>query len=204
MTNRINTIDPDLLSHFQIIHSRVRELDENKKKILVLHDLPLDYENNHLRNGGWKRFDKLVFVSKWQQQEYKRHLKIPSKAGIVLRNAIEPIPHHKKPTDKIRLMYYSTPHRGLDILYAVFRVLAREYPDLELNVFSSYDIYGWPESNKNYLRLFDSLDNHSQINYSKSVSNDRIREELCRSHIFAYPFYLAGNFLFMFDRSDVR
>ena len=37
-------LDNDLLRHFQIIPSRVRELDENIKKILYLHDLPLDPE----------------------------------------------------------------------------------------------------------------------------------------------------------------
>jgi hypothetical protein len=44
MADRINSLPPELLSRFQIIHSRVRELDPNKKKIYVLHDLPGDPE----------------------------------------------------------------------------------------------------------------------------------------------------------------
>lgn len=188
MADRINSLPPELLSPYQIIHSRVRELDPNKKKIYVLHDLPGDPEVQHLKNGGWKRFDKLVFVSHWQQQMYNAYLGVPFEASIVLQNAITPIEKHKKPTDKVRLMYFSTPHRGLELLYPVYDKLYKEFGDrIELNVFSSFDLYGWDVRDKPYEPLFEKLKSHPGINYSKSVSNDVIREELKRSHILAYP-----------------
>lgn len=176
-----------LLQHFQIIHSRARELDPKRKKILVLHDLAQDPEVQHLKDGGWQKYDKLVFVSHWQQQMYNLYLGVPYSAGVVLRNAIEPIPAHTKPDDKIRLIYYSTPHRGLDILYAAFNQLAKEHDNIELNVFSSFQLYGWPQRDEPYKELFQKLREHPKINYHKSVSNERIREEIQRSHIFAYP-----------------
>ena len=179
--------DQSLLQHFQIVHSRVRNLDPKRKKILVLHDLAQDPEVQHLKDGGWKKFDKLVFVSHWQQQMYNLILGVPYSAGVVLRNAIEPIPDHQKPTDKIRLIYYSTPHRGLDLLYAVFNQLAKEHENIELNVFSSFQLYGWPQRDEPFKELFQKLSEHPQINYHKSVNNERIREEIQRSHIFAYP-----------------
>lgn len=188
MADRINSLPPELLSPYQIIHSRVREIDSNKKKIYVLHDLPGDPEVQHLQNGGWKRFDKLVFVSHWQQQMYNAYLGVPYEAGIVLQNAITPIEKHKKPTDKIRLMYFSTPHRGLELLYPVYDNLYKEFGDrIELNVFSSFDLYGWDVRDKPYEPLFEKLKAHPGINYSKSVPNEVIREELKRSHILAYP-----------------
>lgn len=191
MADRINSLPPELLSQFQIIHSRVRELDPNKKKIYVLHDLPGDPEVQHLENGGWKKFDKLVFVSHWQQQMYNAYLGIPFDAGIVLPNAIEPFSRFSsmcKPNDKIRLMYFSTPHRGLELLYPVFNKLYKEYGDkIELNVFSSFDLYGWDVRDEPYKPLFEKLKTHPGINYSKSVPNAVIREELKRSHILAYP-----------------
>ena len=187
MAARVNSLPPHLLSNFQIIHSRVRDLDDSKKKILVLHDLAGDPEVQHLRDGGWKKFDKLVFVSHWQKQQYQDYLGVPPSAGTVLKNAIEPAHPHAKPNDKIRLMYYSTPHRGLDILFAVFKPLAEEFPNIELNVFSSFDLYGWEQRDEPYKQLFKELSEHPQVNYSKSVSNERIRQELERSHILAYP-----------------
>ena len=188
MADRINSLPPELLSKFQIIHSRVRELDSSQHKILVLHDLPGDPEVQHLKNDGWNKFDKLVFVSHWQQQMYNAYLNIPFEAGIVLQNAINPIEAHTKPQDKVRLMYFSTPHRGLELLYPVYDKLYKEFGDkIELNVYSSFDLYGWHVRDKPYELLFEKLRAHPGINYSKSVSNDVIREELKRSHILAYP-----------------
>lgn len=188
MADRINSLPPELLSRFQIIHSRVRELDPNKKKIYVLHDLPGDPEVEHLKNGGWKRFDKLVFVSHWQQQMYNAYLGVPFHAGVVLQNAINPIEKHEKPTDKIRLMYFSTPHRGLELLYPMYDKIYKDIGDrIELNVFSSFDLYGWDVRDEPYKPLFEKMKQHPGINYSKSVSNECIREELKRSHILAYP-----------------
>lgn len=188
MADRINSLPPELLSHFQIIHSRVRELDPDKKKIYVLHDLAGDPEVEHLKNGGWNKFDKLVFVSHWQQQMYNAYLGVPFDAGVVLQNAITPIEMHEKPNDKVRLMYFSTPHRGLELLYPVYNRLYKEYGDkIELNVFSSFDLYGWDVRDEPYKPLFEKLKTHPGINYSKSVPNEVIREELKRSHILAYP-----------------
>lgn len=189
MAARVNSLPPELLSNFQIIHSRVKELDDTKKKILVLHDLALDPEVQHLRDGGWKKFDKLVFVSHWQKQQFQDYLGVPPSAGVVLRNAITPAIPHEKPDhiEKLKLIYFSTPHRGLDLLYVAFDALSKEFPHIELNVFSSFDLYGWEERDENHRDLLNKLELHPKINYSRSVSNERIREELENSHILAYP-----------------
>ena len=188
MAGSINTLPVDLLSYFQIVHSRIpEELDQTKKKILVLHDLVGDPMYDQLRDGGWKMFDKLVFVSYWQKQQFQDYLGIPSSASVVLKNAITPIEDHVKPDDKVRLIYFSTPHRGLDLLYSVYKPLAKEFSNIELNVYSSFDLYSWPERDKPYIGLFDKLRGHKAINYNKSVSNEVIREELKKNHILAYP-----------------
>lgn len=188
MQRRIHSsLDPDLLRHFQIIPSRVRELDEHRKKIYWVHDLPGDNEVQHLKNEGWKKFDKIVFVSHWQQQAYAAQLGVPYSAGHVLKNAIVPIEDHEKSYDKIRLIYHSTPHRGLELLYHVFDHLTKEFDGLELKVFSSFDLYGWPQRDDNHKELFKLLEAHPCIDYSKSVTNEEIRGELQKSHIFAYP-----------------
>lgn len=180
-------VSSDLLDQFQIISSRVRDLDSNKKKILWCHDLAMDPEVQHLKDGGWKKFDKIVFVSHWQQAMYNAYLGVPYSAGVVLKNAIKPIDVHQKPSDKIRLIYFSTPHRGLDLLYPAFNQLATEFDNIELNVFSSFSLYGWPQRDEPYKDLFKRLEDHPHINYHGSVSNDEIRKELMRSHILAYP-----------------
>jgi glycosyltransferase involved in cell wall biosynthesis len=194
MAERIaSAVGAELLERAQITHSRVREQDENKEQLLVLHDLPLDPESAHLKDEGWNKFAKLFFVSHWQQAMYHSYLGVPYEAGLVVRNGVEPFGEFEKPNplddgEKIRLMYYSTPHRGLHILYHVFEQLAKDFPGrLELNVFSSFDLYGWDARDEQFKDLFEKLEEHPDINYSKSVSNERIREEIKRSHILAYP-----------------
>lgn len=182
-------VDPSLLSKVQIIHTRVRDLDENKKKILVIHDLPGDPEVEHLKEGGWKKFDKIVFVSNWQKELFRLIYQIEFSRCTIIENAIDPINGNAsaKPNDEINLIYFSTPHRGLDLLYTTFDALCEEYDNLKLKVFSSFDLYGWEDRDKQFEVLFEKLKDHPKIEYSKSVTNERIREELENSHIFAYP-----------------
>ena len=107
-----------LLNEFQIIPSRLRGIDSTRKSILWLHDLAEDPEAKHLSDSrGRQRFDKLVFVSHWQFTTYNKVLGVPYGESIVLRNAIEPIYAHVKPKDgPIRLIYHTTPQRGLQVI----------------------------------------------------------------------------------------
>lgn len=185
---------PELLNEFQIICSRVRDIQDDKLKVLWLHDLPGDPESAHLADGGWKKFDKLVFVSHWQQQQYANFLGVPYDAGVVIRNAINPFeepPKFAGPDDTIKLIYTSTPHRGLNLLYAAFEHMTPIWEergiDVELDVFSSFKLYGWEERDKPYEELFDKLRAHDKINYHGTVSNDEIRTALQEAHIFTYP-----------------
>lgn len=182
-------LDKDLLSNFQIIPSRVRELDPNKKKVYWLHDLPHDPESQHLKDGGWDKFDRLVFVSYWQQQQYKNFLGVPFEKGIVLKNAIVPIDKIDKgdPTKELRIIYHTTPHRGLEILVPIFEALSEKYPHIVLDVFSSFNAYGWPQRDEPYKELFERCKNHPKINYHGFQPNEVVRDALRKAHIFAYP-----------------
>jgi glycosyltransferase involved in cell wall biosynthesis len=181
----------DELDGVQIITSRVRELSEDKVKIYHLHDLPGDPEASHLKDKlSRDRFDKLVFVSNWQYQQYRDYLGVPySHHTAVIENGIDPIPLVDKPKDKIRLIYTSTPHRGLEILVPVFIALADKYPNIELDVFSSFGIYGknWEGRDEQYKPLFDACINHPQINYHGWADQETVRAAYQKAHIFAYP-----------------
>jgi glycosyltransferase involved in cell wall biosynthesis len=190
MQERLHSSLPkEILDQFQIIPSRIRELDPNKKKILWLHDLPNDPESQHLADATLrKRFDKIVCVSDWQMQLYNLISAVPYSECIVIKNAIEPIPIEKKEFDgTIRLIYHTTPHRGLEILVPVFEELCKMHDDIHLDVYSSFKIYGWEERDRQFQELFDRCKSNEKITYHGSVSNEEIREALVRSHIFAYP-----------------
>ena len=190
MQERLHKSIPEqLLNKFQIIPSRVRDLDPDKKKILWLHDLPHDPESEHLKDPELrKRFSKIVAVSDWQMQMYNIISGVPYAESFVIKNAIDPIPVEKKEYNgTVNLIYHTTPHRGLEILIPVFEELSRIHDNIHLDVYSSFSIYGWEERDKQYQQLFDRCRNHPKITYHGAVPNEEIRQALVKSHIFAYP-----------------
>lgn len=178
-----------LIDDFQIICSRVRKIEEDKIRVYWLHDLPADPETNHLKNSSSRdRFHKLVFCGHWQYNQYLNVLGIPTTDKCaVIDTPIIPIAPFTKSTNEVRLIYTSTPQRGLALLVPVFIELAKKYPNIKLDVFSSFSIYGWDQADEQYKELFDACRSHPQINYHGSQPNEVVREHLQRAHIFAYP-----------------
>lgn len=179
----------ELLEDFQVVFSRARELDDSKNKIYYCHDLPEDPESSRLSDPMFrKKFDKFVFVSNWQMQQYNTVRGVPYSQSVVIKNSIEPISTMgRTSSDKIRLIYTPTPHRGLDILVPVFIKLAETDPNIELDVYSSFQLYGWQERDEQFKELFELCKSHPQINYHGSVSNEELRTALLSADIFAYP-----------------
>lgn len=179
----------DVLLKFQIWFSKYdrSRVDYSKFQILYCHDLPEDPASQHLANKGWERFHKLVFVSNWQMQNYITAYQIPFSRCVVIQNSIIPIEPSAPDDGIIRLGYWSTPHRGLEILVPVFEKLAAEYDNIILDVFSSFKLYGWDHTDTEYKSLFERCEAHDRINYHGAVTNDEIRRYVARSDILAYP-----------------
>lgn len=182
-------LDPELIKDFQIICSRVRKIEEDKIRVYWLHDLPEDPETNHLHDpNSRRRFHKTVYCGNWQYSRYQNILGIPySKDDIVIETPIEPLPVVNKEFDKIRLIYTSTPQRGLQILVPVFEELAKKYPNIHLDVFSSFKIYGWEEADKQYEPIYERIRKHPQMTYHGFAPNETVKEYLLKAHIHAYP-----------------
>ena len=183
-------LPPDLLDNFQIICSRVRDLDESKIRIYWVHDLPQDPECNKLADVNFRnKFHKIVYVSNWQYSQFRTVLNLPySDKDIVIENGIEPIePNPNRSNDKINLIYTSTPQRGLNILVPVFELIQQHHEDIHLHVFSSFNIYGWPQMDEKFQELFQRCKDNPGITYHGFQPYDKVREQLANSHIFAYP-----------------
>lgn len=181
-------VPSQLLDNFAIHFSRPRQIYEDVKNIFYAHDLAADPENKVLLGGGWNKFSKLVFVSHWQRDQYISTFGIPYSKCTVIENAIETeFEYVKRPTGPIRFVYHTTPHRGLELLYPVFDALSKEFDNIQLDVFSSFEIYGWKERDKPYTKLFDALKSHPKITYYGSRSNEEVIATLKQSHIFLYP-----------------
>lgn len=180
----------DILQDFQIVSSRVRELDEDKIRIFWAHDLPNDPESHFLKTKeGQNKFHKFVFVSNWQMNGYMQAYNLPWSKCQVMPNAIDPIEDHEKPDTKdgINLIYHTTPHRGLNILSAVFKKLCETYDNLNLDIFSSFELYGWKERDDQFKELFQQLEEMKNVKMHGTQPNSVVREHLKKTHIFPYP-----------------
>jgi len=181
-----------LADDFQVICSRIRKYEEDKIRIYWVHDLPEDPELAHIATEESRsKFHQFVFCGQWQYYRFQHHLKFPYNIkSIVIDTAIEPFDlTEPKPDDKIRMIYTSTPQRGLQLLVPVFEALAKEHSNIHLDVFSSFKIYGgdFEKMDKQFEPLYDQIRNHPQMTYHGFAPNDVVKDHLKKAHIFAYP-----------------
>lgn len=183
---------PDLVKEFNWVLSYEKvKPDPNKPTLLWMHETPFDagIHENFKNPDYWKRFVKIIFVSYWQQQMFNILYGIPYSKSIVIPNAIDPIYVDKKPPIKpvIKLIYASTPHRGLNILLDTLQ--GEDFIDInwELSVFSSFKLYNRSLQDTDFQELFQRCENDPKIHYHGSQSNDIVRKAMADSHILTYP-----------------
>jgi glycosyltransferase involved in cell wall biosynthesis len=189
-----------LLDVFDIYSTRVRNFNPTRPSIYWVQDLAVDDETNHLATDRYI-FSMIVFVSHWQQQDFQARYPLVKQSQVVLPNAVrlfEPTvlqkwlePDLGSAQRPIRLVYHTTPHRGLELLVPAFQQAWKAFQQrgihLHLDVFSSFSIYGWHDRDQQYAGLFDTCRGHPAITYHGAASNDLVRDALRRAHVFAYP-----------------
>jgi glycosyltransferase involved in cell wall biosynthesis len=127
----------------------------------------------------------LVFVSEWQRAKFLVHFPIPPSKAVVIRNAVEPIPLREKSRGPLRLVYASTPFRGLDVLLDSFAQLGRR--DAELHIYSGMGLYARPWEDKAFEHLYARARQMPGVVYHGVVPNHEVRAALAEAHILAYP-----------------
>jgi UDP-glucose:(glucosyl)LPS alpha-1,2-glucosyltransferase len=180
----------DLLKNVAIHFSRPREMYDDVKNILYAHDLAEDPEMKILADNDFNGFDHFVFVTAWQRDQYITRYGIPYSMCTVIPNAIEKNyqpPAEDKDYETIRFIYHTTPHRGLELLVPIFDALSNDYPNIRLDVYSSFSIYGWEQRDAPYEGLFNNIKGHPKMTYHGAVNNKEVLEALDKAHIFLYP-----------------
>jgi len=163
-------------------------IDENKINVVWQH---LAYDQGAIIGMAYpkefiNKIQHFVYVSNWQLNEFSNRFEIQNSNNHVIHNAIDKIEFIEKPTDKIRLIYTSTPNRGLEVLLNAFEILNRK--DVELVVYSSNIIYGKDYAKRvNHDHLFYRCKKHPQIKYMGYAMNNVVRKALQTAHILSYP-----------------
>jgi glycosyltransferase involved in cell wall biosynthesis len=115
---------------------------------------------------------------------------LPPHKCAVIKNAIEHFPGRAvyQKGQKLKLIYTSTPWRGLSVLLGAMQLIKN--PLIELDVYSSTQIYGDAFKDKNddmYKPLYDQAKKLPNVNYIGYASNEDIMKKMSEYHIFAYP-----------------
>ena len=164
-------------------------LEKDKINVLWMHHFVNQKEAKNLASKDFvNKLNWIVYNSNWNRDQHTKYFQVPKNKSVVIRNAIEKISFVEKPSDKINLIYHTTPWRGLKILLKVFKNLNLE--NVELNVFSSTIIYGKKFDEvlgKNYEELFNECKNTKNVNYFGFLKNEEIIQQLKKMHIFAHP-----------------
>ena len=142
--------------------------------------------------------DYFIYVSHWQYNKFREHYQIPEYKSFVIKNATPTFEVKPKsdvitpvvPQNKIKLLYSSTPWRGLAILIKAIDILNKKRDDFELDIYSSTKIYGdaFEESEKGkFDALFDKCKATNNVNFRGYGLNQQIRDALQDTHIYVYP-----------------
>lgn len=165
---------------------------EDKINILWQH---LSYDQPNVRLMQDRKFvdsiDYFIYVSHWQYNKFREIYKIPEYKSFVIKNATHAFDIVEKQKDnKIKLLYTSTPWRGLAVLIKSIEILNKTREDFEVDIYSSTKIYGskFDENEKDKFEvLFDKCKNTPNVNYLGYADNDSVRAAVQKAHIYAYP-----------------
>jgi len=164
-------------------------IEKDKINILWMQHFVNQKEAKNLNSKDFTdKLDYIVFNSNWNYEKFGYQFKIPQSKSTVIKNAIDKIEFKKKKTDKISLIYHTTPWRGLVHLLKIFKKL--ELENVELNICSSTKIYGEKFHNvlgKSYQKLFEECKNTKNVSYFGFLNNKKMIELLKEMHIFSYP-----------------
>ena len=140
-----------------------------------------------------KKYDWYVFNSHWSYEKYRYVFKLESPNCLVIKNAIDydelVVKEKQKPTDKIKLIYFSTPWRGLEVLLNSMEQL-KNNKNITLDVYSSTQIYGdsfKQKNDKHYLKLYEKAKKLPNVNYKGYCAHKELLKKLPEYDAFVYP-----------------
>lgn len=138
--------------------------------------------------------DRIFTVSQWQTRMLAQQFGIPEQRFWVTRNGIfwdhfKELPHNRNPK---KLVYTSTPFRGLDVLLDLFPRIRERVPDVELDIYSSMSVYQVESAVDK--ALYGPLYKKARqpgVTLKGSVIQEELAHALTHAGILAYPNHFA-------------
>ena len=188
-------VDKDLLNKVQITTSVPEKtpIDPTKINVLWVHnsyDQPNLYPwfKNKLNH---RKYDWYVFNSHWTYEKYRLMFDIPTDISVVIKNGFDDdliIKSEFKPKEKLKLIYTSTPWRGLDVLLKAMEQIKTD--KVELDIYSSTQIYGDAFKKVNddqFIKLYDKAKSLKYVNYKGYIDHKELMKVLHTYDCYVHP-----------------
>jgi glycosyltransferase involved in cell wall biosynthesis len=174
-------------------------IQKDKTNVIWQH---LSYDQPNVQYMQDRKFvdsvDYFIYVSHWQYNKFRERFQIPEYKSFIIKNATPAFEVKPKsdvispviPQNKVKLLYTSTPWRGLAILIKAIDILNKTRNDFELDIYSSTKIYGdaFEEAEKDkFDALFNKCKGTDNVNFRGYGLNSQIREALEDTHVYVYP-----------------
>lgn len=159
----------------------------------------LNYDQPNVKLMKDRKFvdsiDYFIYVSHWQYNRFREVYQIPEYKSFVIKNAthaFEPVQKESLmiTSDKIKLLYTSTPWRGLIVLLKAIENLNKTRDDFEVDIYSSTKIYGskFDENERDkFTDIFDKCKKTKNVKYHGYTFNGEIRRAVEKAHLYVYP-----------------
>jgi len=139
------------------------------------------------------KYDWYVFNSHWTYEKFRYFFDVPDTRCLVIKNGID-YDELKLKTDftyktPLKLIYFSTPWRGLDVLLDAMQLLEKD-EDITLDVYSSTIIYGdgfHRENDKNFHKLYDQADLSKNVYNKGYCRHEELVGILKNYHVSVHP-----------------
>lgn len=139
-------------------------------------------------------WDLVVAISDWHRAKMIETYRLDPARTRIRRNAIAPMFEDIEfgtGDGPARLVYTSTPFRGLTVLLGVFPRIRDMFPGITLDVFSSLAVYQVAAKDDPFAQLAQYVRDMPGVNLRGSIPQRELARELARADILAYPSVFA-------------
>lgn len=136
-------------------------------------------------------FDKIMCLTPFHKNYVKGLQGVPDEKIVVTRNGINPekFKFERKPKDPNKIVWMSSPDRGLDRCMQVMDVVRKEFPDIELHVY--YGIEGLYKYGPHMSALADKLKGmmaeRPYVKYHGFTEQKKMYQEVSDAVIWLHP-----------------
>ena len=138
-----------------------------------------------------RKYDWYVFNSHWTYEKYRMIFDIPTDISLVIKNGFDDdliVKTEFKPKEKLKLVYTSTPWRGLDVLLSAMEQIKTD--KVELDIYSSTQIYGdafKQISDNQFTALYDKAKTIKNVNYKGYLNHKELMKILHTYDCYIHP-----------------